>query len=131
MYSNQYGYMPNYQQQYQQQQYQSPYPYMNRQQEMIQNNQSMMLQGKVVDSIDVVKATDIPMDGNNYYFPKADGSEIFVKKWLPNGTTQISKFVQFEEQNEMQENKPDRMSEIFEMLGSMNEKIDKLEKAFS
>ena len=29
--------------------------------------------GKVVDSIDVVKATDIPMDGNIYYFPKADG----------------------------------------------------------
>ena len=45
--------------------------------------------GKVVDSIDVVKATDIPMDGNIYYFPKADGTEIFGKQWLMNGQTQI------------------------------------------
>ena len=33
--------------------------------------------GKMVDSVEVVKATDIPMDGNMYYFPKADGSIIF------------------------------------------------------
>lgn len=46
-------------------------------------------QGKIVDSIEAVKATDIPMDGNVYYFPKADGSEIFGKQWQPNGTTCI------------------------------------------
>ena len=33
--------------------------------------------GKMVDSVEVVKATDIPMDGNMYYFPKADGTIIF------------------------------------------------------
>ena len=48
--------------------------------------------GKIVDSIDVVKATDIPMDGNAYYFPKADGTEIFGKQWLQNGTTRILTF---------------------------------------
>lgn len=48
--------------------------------------------GKVVDSIDVVKATDIPMDGNIYYFPKADGTEIFGKQWLANGRTHILTF---------------------------------------
>lgn len=45
--------------------------------------------GKIVESVDMVKATDIPMDGNMYYFPKADGTEIYVKQWLSNGTTQI------------------------------------------
>ena len=48
--------------------------------------------GKIVDSIDVVKATDIPMDGNAYYFPKADGTEVYCKQWLQNGTTRILTF---------------------------------------
>ena len=48
--------------------------------------------GKMVDSIDVVKATDIPMDGNTYYFPKADGTEVYCKRWLQNGTTRILTF---------------------------------------
>lgn len=55
-------------------------------------NQQMNPVGKMVDSIDVVKATDIPMDGNMYFFPKADGSEIFGKQWLQNGTTRILTF---------------------------------------
>ena len=48
--------------------------------------------GKMVDSVEVVKATDIPMDGNVYYFPKADGSVVYGKQWLPNGTTKILSF---------------------------------------
>ena len=48
--------------------------------------------GKMVDSIDVVKATDVPMDGSMYYFPKADGTEIFGKQWLQNGQTRILTF---------------------------------------
>ena len=48
--------------------------------------------GKIVDSIDVVKATDIPVDGNAYYFPKADGTEVYCKQWLQNGTTRILTF---------------------------------------
>lgn len=55
-------------------------------------NQQMNVIGKIVDSIDVVKATDVPMDGSMYYFPKADGTEIFGKQWLPNGQTRILTF---------------------------------------
>lgn len=47
---------------------------------------------KVVESIDMVKATDIPMDGNMYYFPKADGTEIYSKAWMANGQTRILTF---------------------------------------
>lgn len=55
-------------------------------------SQQMNVIGKIVDSIDVVKATDVPMDGNMYYFPKADGTEIFGKQWMPNGQTRILTF---------------------------------------
>ena len=60
--------------------------------QMTGTNQQMNVIGKIVDSIDVVKATDVPMDGNMYYFPKADGTEIFGKQWLSNGQTRILTF---------------------------------------
>ena len=82
-------------------------PYMDRMAQLQQYQQSlqqpivpaqtpvsnqMSALGKIVDSIDVVKATDIPMDGNAYYFPKADGTEVYCKQWLQNGTTRILAF---------------------------------------
>ena len=88
---------PNYFNQYNQMQN----PYMDRMAQLQQYQQSlqqpvsqaqMSAMGKIVDSIDVVKATDIPMDGNSYYFPKADGTEVYCKQWLQNGTTRILTF---------------------------------------
>ena len=89
-------------------------PYMERMAQLQQYQQSlqqpivptqtpvsnqMSALGKMVDSIDVVKATDIPMDGNTYYFPKADGTEVYCKQWLQNGTTRILTFKPFFEDN--------------------------------
>ena len=88
---------PNYFNQYQPMQN----PYMDRMAQLQQYQQSlqqpvsqaqMSAIGKIVDSIDVVKATDIPMDGNSYYFPKADGTEVYCKQWLQNGTTRMLTF---------------------------------------
>lgn len=45
------------------------------------------LLGKIVDSIDVVKATDIPLDGSTSYFPLTDGSAIVTKKLQMDGTS--------------------------------------------
>ena len=95
---------PNYFNQYNQMQN----PYMDRMSQLQQYQQSlqqpvsqaqMSAMGKIVDSIDVVKATDIPMDGNSYYFPKADGTEVYCKQWLQNGTTRILTFKPFLEDN--------------------------------
>lgn len=61
-------------------------------QNMQQPQMQMQTIGKVVESIDIVKATDIPMDGNMYYFPKADGTEIYAKQWMSNGQTRILTF---------------------------------------
>lgn len=45
------------------------------------------LQGKIVDSIDVVKAIDIPLDGSTSYFALADGSAIVTKQLQRDGTS--------------------------------------------
>lgn len=59
--------------------------------QMSQMSQSPMvsnLQGKVVDGIEIVKATDVPF-GSFSIFPKGDFGEIYLKTWNNNGTTQI------------------------------------------
>lgn len=47
------------------------------------------LQGKTVDNIEVVKATDIPLDGSISYFPLVDGSGIVTKQLMQDGTSRM------------------------------------------
>ena len=47
------------------------------------------LQGKAVDSIDVVKGMDIPFDGSTSYFPLVDGTAIVTKSLQMDGTSKI------------------------------------------
>lgn len=56
----------------------------------VQPNMIGGLQGKTVDSIDVVKALDIPLDGSVSYFPLVDGSSIITKKLQSDGTTKTT-----------------------------------------
>lgn len=135
---------------YQPQQQYMPNPYMQRMENLQQFQQAIQPQqqiqsannftplGKIVDSVDIVKATDIPMDGNMYYFPKADGSEIFGKQWLANGQTRILTFKASldEEGNnlsiEAEKFKIDAFNELADtfqgMFDTVIERIDKLEK---
>lgn len=123
-------------------------PYMDRMTQLQQYQQSlqqplvptqmsganqMSALGKMVDSIDVVKATDIPMDGNTYYFPKADGTEVYCKQWLQNGTTRILTFKPVFEDNPMNLSSDaeklkiclsDEVTEVF------MKRFDELEKRF-
>ena len=48
------------------------------------------LNGKQVDSIEVVKATDISLDGSVNYFPLIDGSAIITKQLMKDGTSKIT-----------------------------------------
>ena len=45
------------------------------------------LLGKAVESVDVVKAMDIPFDGSISYFPLTDGSAIITKQLQTDGTS--------------------------------------------
>ena len=50
------------------------------------------LQGKQVDSVEVVKATDVPFDGSISYFPLTDNSAIVTKQLQNDGTSKIVVF---------------------------------------
>lgn len=86
MYNN-YGYNPYLQQQRFQNIEQQPI--IPTYQQPMQLAKPSYLLGKSVDNIDVVKVTDIPLDGSISYFPLTDGSAIVSKQLQNDGTSKI------------------------------------------
>lgn len=120
MYNNQYlGNMANspYYNNYMQQQIQP-------QMQQIQNPQSYRavvgLQGKTIDNIDVVKATDIPLDGSISYFPLADNSAIVTKQLQQDGTSKIIIFRPAKDEKEIEQPKYITESDLKEQIKSLN-----------
>ena len=121
-------------------------PYMQRMENLQQFQQALnpapqnqyMSIGKVVESMDIVKVTDIPMDGNTYYFPKADGTEIYSKQFMPNGQTRILTFKPITDDNpnnlplNEEKLKFDTFNAILEGIQAdiktLSEKVDKISK---
>lgn len=102
-------------------------PYNNQ---LMQNNQvqPQVLNGKIVDGIDVVKGTEVPF-GSYGIFPKADFSEIYIKTWNNNGTTRIMTFdlkpesvASTETQNSSQNDS--LINEILSKINGLETKID-------
>lgn len=121
------------------QQMQNPYQqrmdflqnYQQSLQPQVQANQQMNVIGKIVDSVEMVKSIDIPMDGNLYYFPKADGTEIFGKQWLPNGQTRILSFkpvLETEPNNLSSEDEKMNLEPFRELTEVFEKRFDNLEK---
>nr|DAO22938.1 MAG TPA: hypothetical protein [Caudoviricetes sp.] len=67
------------------------------------------LQGKSVDSLEVVKAMDIPFDGSISYFPLLDGSAIVTKQLQQDGTSKMIVYKPAE--NEAEEQLPKYVTE--------------------
>ena len=94
--------------------------------------------GKIAESLDIVKVTDIPMDGNMYYFPKADGTEVYSKQFMPNGQTRILTFkplLDAEPNNSSTEEEKlnfdtfkSFLEGIQEDIKLLNDKVDKISK---
>lgn len=79
-YPQQYGnYAPYQQIQQQRFQPQEQYPVM-------QNQQAIGLNGRIVQVVENINANEVPMDGSMAFFPKQDLSEIYVKGWNADGT---------------------------------------------
>lgn len=68
------------------------------------------LQGKVVDSLDVVKATDIPYDGSISYFPLTDGTAIITKQLQQDGTSKMVIYKPITD-NEVEKDRPKYITE--------------------
>lgn len=98
---------------------------MQQAQQVSQNQFQMqgMIPGKVVENMDVFRSSDIPMDGNVYYFPKADGTEVYTKRWLQNGTTEQLVYKRVMEQEEI------KIDPVFEKLTSIEEQIANIQEA--
>lgn len=109
--------------------------------QQVSSTQAMGLGGKMVDSLEVVKATDIPMDNATYYFPKPDGSEIYTKRWGQDGTCKIDTYRR-EAEPPSEETKQFMdgflcKEDVMKMQDAMTQKLDlvlervsKLEEAF-
>lgn len=80
------------------------------------------LQGKQIDSLDVVKATDIPLDGSVSYFPLADGTAIATKQLMQDGTSKITIFKPSDEENSVQQIKYVTENDLKEQLSNFNNK---------
>lgn len=76
------------------------------------------LLGKSVDSIEVVKATDIPLDGSISYFPLADGSAIVTKQLKADGTSKTVIYKPIEE--------TDTPTPKYITIEELNKKFDEL-----
>lgn len=90
-----------------------------------QTQQPQSLNGKIVDSEDVVKATEVPIGGYGI-FPKADLSEIYIKSWNNNGTTSIITFKPIIQEVKDPQIVEDNSLKIIERLNALDAKIDSL-----
>ncbi len=85
-----------------------------------------LLNGKVVDSADVVRATEVPIGGYGI-FPKADLSEIYIKSWNNNGTTSIITFIPVPSEAPVEVQQQDNtIIEILNKINNLEVKIDSL-----
>lgn len=88
MYNNAYGYNP-YVQQNRYMPQQNPQPLEQQSVGFNTMQQRPSLSGKQVDSIDMVKAIEYPLDGSTSYFPLTDGSAIVTKQLQMDGTSKV------------------------------------------
>jgi len=97
-------------------------------------NKPLNLQGKVIDNLEVVKATDIVLDGSINYFPLADGSAIATKQLQPNGTSKIVIYKPVEEEPTKkvkyitEDDLSNSMIDIKNKIDDIEKKLDTLSK---
>ena len=121
-YTPQYGRNPYIQQPIATPQYQpQSTDYINQMQNAYQK--PLGLQGKTVDNIEVVKATDIPLDGSISYFPLVDGSAIITKQLQADGTSRMVVYKPIETKQPKQV----EVQETYITEKELDEKLSKLD----
>ena len=121
-YTPQYGRNPYIQQPIATPQYQpQSTDYINQMQNAYQK--PLGLQGKTVDNIEVVKATDIPLDGSVSYFPLVDGSSIITKQLQADGTSRMVVYKPIETKQPKQV----EVQETYITEKELDEKLSKLD----
>ena len=75
------------------------------------------LNGKQVESIDIVKNLEIPLDGSISYFPLVNGTAIATKQLMQDGTSKITIY----------EPKVEKESIKYATIDDIDKKIEKLD----
>lgn len=89
------------------------------------------LQGKSVDSIDVVKAMDIPLDGSVSYFPLVDGTAIVTKQLQADGTSKTLVYKPSEEKKPEQQVKyvtPEELNKAIKDISVDDDEFEELKE---
>ena len=96
------------------------------------------INGRVVQSADMITANDVPMDGSVAFFPTQDLSEIYAKSWDANGkiVTRLFKPVLADNTNKLSSETEklkiwlsDEATDVFEKhFDTLFSKIEELEK---
>lgn len=81
------------------------------------------LPGRIVNSPDEVRASEIPMDGTVAVFPSSDYSYVVLKAWNSNGSIQTEIY---QHVNPNASKEEDNRFEEFKM--SLNERLERIEK---
>lgn len=120
---------------YQQPNYYQQVPQYYQQQSVGNNYQSPSvsngLNGKIVESEDMVRIQEIPLGGYGIY-PKADMSSIYIKTWNNDGTTRIINYVPIIESNgEITKDKTDYENAFNELKDSISRLENKLDELIS
>lgn len=95
-------------------------------------NTQVGLQGKVVESIDVVKAMDIPLDGSASYFVISDGSAIVSKQLQNDGTSKmvVYKPSQEEKKETIEFATLDELQDVLNDLQDLKDEMKEIKKQF-
>ena len=83
----------------------------------VQQAQTPGLNGEIVDGLDVVKAKNVDMSGQPTFYPKSDLSEVYVKRLMADGTSQIITYKAVQPEDEKQ--KEDQSYVDIQMHNSM------------
>lgn len=125
------NYYPNYMNPYfnnrGMQQYTQQMPPYQPQQYTPAPTQATNLQGKLVDSFDMVKTVEFPFDGSISYFPLTDGSAIVTKQLQMDGTakTIIYKPVEENKAENKEVNNNEEITNQIKMINKDNENLIK------
>lgn len=111
--------------------YQNPYwgyqfPQYTNQQTQINQSVTSTLNGKVVDSVDVVKSQEVPL-GSYGVFPLGDLSKIYIKRWCNDGTTIVDEYLKSTPLPISQEEVKSNNEVILQKLELLTRKIDALQ----
>lgn len=119
---------PSYPQQYQPQMYASPsMPTMQQTPQPSSTNSnpsSPALKGRLVEDISEVKPGEVSMDGVWHYYPKKDGTKVYIKLWDQKGELRTFTFIPEEPVVEAQANaEQSKYDEILRRLDDISENL--------